>query len=80
MDTHEVAPEDLADRTGFEPSLRRPPRLVEIAGIEYIEAADGRVVTYDVNTNTNYNADVEAAAPRSAARAVARLLGDLDRG
>ena len=53
---------------------------LEVAGFEFLEAADGRVVTYDVNTNTNYNADVEAAAPRSAARAVARLLGDLDRG
>ena len=44
-------------------------------GFEFIETADGRLVTYDVNTNTNYNADVEAVAPRSAARAVARYLG-----
>ena len=52
---------------------------LEVAGFEFLETADGRAVTYDVNTNTNYNADVEAVAPRSAARAVARLLGSLDR-
>jgi glutathione synthase/RimK-type ligase-like ATP-grasp enzyme len=52
---------------------------LEVAGFEFLETADGRTVTYDVNTNTNYNADVEAVAPRSAARAVARLLGALDR-
>ncbi len=47
---------------------------IEIAGIEYIETADGRVVTYDVNTNTNYNPDVEAVAPVSGPRAIARYL------
>ncbi|HEV7657766.1 MAG TPA: hypothetical protein VGP36_23950 [Mycobacteriales bacterium] len=51
---------------------------LEVAGFEFLETATGRLVTYDVNTNTNYNADVEAVAPRSAARAVARYLGDLD--
>jgi glutathione synthase/RimK-type ligase-like ATP-grasp enzyme len=50
---------------------------IEIAGFEFIETADGRLVTYDVNTTTNYNAEVEAAAPRSAARRVARFLGGL---
>lgn len=51
-----------------------------VAGFEFLETGDGRAVTYDVNTNTNYNPDVEAVAPRSAARAVARHLGDLDGG
>jgi glutathione synthase/RimK-type ligase-like ATP-grasp enzyme len=50
---------------------------IEIAGIEFIEAADGRLVTYDVNTNTNYNAGVEAVAPASGPRAIARYLGRL---
>jgi hypothetical protein len=50
---------------------------IEIAGFEFIETADGRLVTYDVNTTTNYNADVEASAPRPAARQVARFLGGL---
>jgi hypothetical protein len=50
---------------------------IEIAGFEFIETADGRLVTYDVNTTTNYNAEMEAVAPRSAARQVARFLGGL---
>ena len=50
---------------------------IEIAGFEFIETVDGRVVTYDINTNTNYNAAIEAAAPRSAQRAAAVFLGRL---
>lgn len=50
---------------------------IEIAGIELIETADGRAVTYDVNTNTNYNAEVEAVAPRSGPGEIARYLGRL---
>ena len=50
---------------------------VEIAGIEFLETADGRLVTYDVNTNTNYSPDVEAAVADPAARRVARFLGGL---
>ncbi|MDR0837095.1 MAG: hypothetical protein LBM94_02585 [Propionibacteriaceae bacterium] len=50
---------------------------IAIAGIEFIETADGRLVTYDVNTNTNYNSAVEAVVPLPAARAVARYLGGL---
>jgi len=50
---------------------------IEIAGIEFIETADGRRVTYDINTNTNYNPDVEAASATSAPREIARFLGRL---
>lgn len=50
---------------------------VEIAGFEFIETQDGRLVTYDINTNTNYNQGIEAVAPRSAQRAVAAFLGQL---
>ena len=50
---------------------------IEIAGFEFIETADGRLVTYDINTNTNYNPGIEAVAPRSAQRAVAAFLGRL---
>jgi len=50
---------------------------VEIAGFEFIETADGRMVTYDVNTTTNYNAEVEAAAPRPALPEVAAFFGRL---
>jgi hypothetical protein len=47
---------------------------LEIAGFEFIEAADGRVLTYDVNTNTNYNPDVEAVAPKSGPGEIASYL------
>jgi hypothetical protein len=47
---------------------------LEIAGFEFIESIDGRTVVYDVNTNTNYNPDVEAVAPRSGPSAVATYL------
>jgi glutathione synthase/RimK-type ligase-like ATP-grasp enzyme len=47
---------------------------LEIAGFELIETADGRTVVYDVNTNTNYNPDVEAVAPRSGPAEIARYL------
>ncbi len=50
---------------------------IEVAGFEFIETADGRAVTYDVNTNTNYNPDVDAQAERSGPREVARFLGGL---
>lgn len=51
---------------------------IEIAGIEFIADTSGAVFTYDVNTNTNYNADAEvrAAVPLSGMRAVAQFLGD----
>jgi hypothetical protein len=50
---------------------------IEIAGIEFIESADGRRVVYDVNTNTNYNPLVEADASGSGPGAIARYLGGL---
>ena len=53
---------------------------VEVAGIESITGSDGRVLTYDVNTNTNYNPDAEHAAgragtDRSGPGALAAFLG-----
>jgi hypothetical protein len=50
---------------------------IEVLGIEFLEDAAGRIVTYDVNTNTNYNADVEAVAPRSGPGSVVAHLGRL---
>ncbi|MBP2420986.1 ATP-grasp domain-containing protein [Microbacterium imperiale] len=52
---------------------------IRIAGIEFVETIDGRLVTYDLNTNTNYNPDVEAAAPASGPGEIARFLGGLVR-
>ncbi len=54
-------------------SFARRYRL-EIAGFEFIESADGRLVVYDVNTNTNYSPDVEAVAPTSGPAAIASYL------
>jgi hypothetical protein len=47
---------------------------IEIAGFEFIETVDGRLVTYDINTNTNYNAEIEAAAPRPALPRIAAFF------
>jgi hypothetical protein len=50
---------------------------IGIAGFEFIETVDGRLVTYDINTTTNYNAEIEAVAPRPALPAVAAYLAGL---
>lgn len=53
---------------------------IEVAGIEMITDANGETWVYDVNTNTNYNPDAEAAAGltdtnRSGMGALAEFLG-----
>jgi hypothetical protein len=50
---------------------------IEIAGFEFIETADGRLVTYDINCTTNYNPAIEAVAPRPALPAVTRFFSRL---
>ncbi|MEJ7839254.1 MAG: hypothetical protein WKF81_10575 [Thermomicrobiales bacterium] len=50
---------------------------LEVAGFEFIETVDGRSVVYDVNTNTNYNPDVEAIAPKSGPATLANYLKQL---
>ncbi len=79
------APSLFALRAGFEHPIidqllgfARQHQL-EIAGFEFIESASGRLVVYDVNTNTNYNPDVEAVAPKSGPAAIARYLQDVAR-
>ena len=52
----------------------------EVAGIELIHGSDGRLLVYDVNTNTNYNPEAEAkaglaASDRSGPGAIAVFLG-----
>ena len=49
---------------------------IQIAGIEFIADGTGRVLTYDVNTNTNYNPDAEARTGKSGMGAIARYLGN----
>jgi hypothetical protein len=63
-----AAPRFTILEQGIEPQLRG--RLegflaqsgIDVAGIEFIRDADGRVLVYDVNTNTNYNPAAEEAA------------------
>ena len=46
-------------------------------GAASASSTPGTDVTYDINTTTNYNAGIEAVAPRPALRAVAAYLGRL---
>ncbi len=63
----------LVDR--FEAFLR--DHGVHVAAFEFIEDAEGRAYTYDINTNTNYNPGAEARAGVSGMRTLARYLGGL---
>jgi hypothetical protein len=52
---------------------------IAIAGIEFAHLKDGRILTYDINTNTNYNPAAELAAsvqpgPVRLAEEIRRLL------
>jgi glutathione synthase/RimK-type ligase-like ATP-grasp enzyme len=47
---------------------------IGVAGIEFIEDAQGRAYTYDVNTNTNYNPDAEAKDGRRGMQGIAMHL------
>ncbi len=79
----DAEPSLFALRTGFDhPVVSRyldfaVTHGIGIAGFEFIETVDGRLVTYDINTTTNYNAEIEALAPRPALPAVASYLGGL---
>ncbi len=48
---------------------------IRVAGIEFIVDATGRTFTYDINTNTNYNAAAERVAGVSGMSAIAAYLG-----
>lgn len=50
---------------------------IGVAGIEFVTDRDGRAWTYDVNTNTNYNPEAEAASGVSGMDAIARHLAGL---
>jgi hypothetical protein len=47
---------------------------IEVAGIEIITDSNNVVWTYDVNTNTNYNAEAEHIANQSAPHELAKYL------
>lgn len=48
---------------------------IQIAGIEFIRNNSGEIFTYDINTNTNYNSDAEAAAGQFGMLEIAKFLG-----
>lgn len=51
---------------------------IQVAGIELIQNSDGEIFTYDVNTNTNYNAEAEEAAnDKFGMLELAKFLGNL---
>lgn len=47
---------------------------IEVAGIEFVEDAEGRRYTYDINGTTNYNSEVGRAVGVDGMREVARYL------
>lgn len=47
---------------------------IEVAGVEFIEDAEGRSYVYDINTNTNYNPEAERTAGVSALPVLAKFL------
>lgn len=47
---------------------------IEIAAIEFLIDRSGRAFTYDLNINTNYNVEAEAAAGRSGMASIAAFL------
>ncbi len=49
---------------------------IQIAGIEFILDKNGEIYTYDINTNTNYNAIAETEAGVSGMGRIAEYLGD----
>lgn len=49
---------------------------IAVAGIEFIRDPEGRIFTYDINTNTNYNSDAERVAGKYGMLEVARFLGE----
>ncbi len=47
---------------------------IEVAGVEFIRNENGKLFAYDINTNTNYNADAEALAGVSGMERLANFL------
>jgi hypothetical protein len=47
---------------------------IEVAGIEFIRNESGEIFTYDINTNTNYNADAEVKAMKYGMLELAKFL------
>jgi len=48
---------------------------ISVCGIEFVEGLDGRKYTYDINSTTNYNPQIESQVKEPATLKVAELLG-----
>ncbi|MGH7661070.1 MAG: ATP-grasp domain-containing protein [Vulcanimicrobiaceae bacterium] len=80
-----ATPQTAAARFAIIPEFRHPlidkcraflaAYNAQIAGIEFIEDALGRAFVYDVNFNTNYNADAEVTSTRRGMEGMAAYLG-----
>jgi hypothetical protein len=68
-----VIDEPCPDQERYEGLLKA--HGVSVAGIEIIRNAEGKIYTYDININTNYNSAAERNAKVSAFSAVAAFLG-----
>lgn len=67
------------DLTADDPLVRAYVQLmrthrIDAAGIEFVEDAEGRRYTYDINGTTNYNSSVEALHGLHGMGAIARLV------
>jgi glutathione synthase/RimK-type ligase-like ATP-grasp enzyme len=69
----EIQNEDAVDIERYTEMLKSAG--IEVAGIEIIRDKAGRVYTYDININTNYNSAAERAAGVSAMTEIAAFLG-----
>ena len=49
---------------------------IEIAGIEFVEDNNGQLLTYDINTNTNYNSIAESSNNLKGMKAIADFLNE----
>jgi hypothetical protein len=68
-----------ADITAADPLVAAYQRLmrdngIDVAGIEFVEDADGVRYTYDINGTTNFNSDVEAKHGLHGMGAIAALV------
>ena len=56
----------------FQKVLRK--NHIEIAGIEFVKDKNGKIFTYDINTNTNYNSIAEKHSDKKGMQVVAKFL------
>ena len=81
IDEESDKPAKFQIREGFNhPNIEKYEQVlaannIKVAGIEFIQDENGNLFTYDINTNTNYNSEVEAASGKYGMLEVAKFLG-----